>query len=246
MISCSRRFADAMSLPRLSPELYDRIIDEVAESVTRSRKDTTLSALALTCREWLPRVRYNRWNRVAWLSDLRERRLLALVTLIHAVPEIAPYIKTMELAIKAYVRRPYRKREAAGQSIFVIGPMDDPHAPVGLDATIRKNATSEEICQAFFPKLINLVYLEFNSPILPVTPRLVCHLSKLRVLVLVRAILRSWQNLQECCGRSQIYEKSSSWNLRMPETAICHRNPASSKRSRRPPTWTTLPRIWMR
>ncbi|OCH92629.1 hypothetical protein OBBRIDRAFT_700325, partial [Obba rivulosa] len=71
----------------LPPELCDYIIDELSLSYG------TLPVCALVCRAWLPRVRYHRWNRI----QLSESNVPKLVMLLHRVPDVAPYMKHLDL-----------------------------------------------------------------------------------------------------------------------------------------------------
>ncbi|EMD39768.1 hypothetical protein CERSUDRAFT_71629 [Gelatoporia subvermispora B] len=196
-----------LSQPRLPPELCDKIIDEVAVdslevAFINPNASSLLSPLALTCRSWLTRVRYNRWAEVSNLQDWRGR-LQSFVALIYWIPEIAPYVKVLQFDLQAMSFCPSEDEDdedvpTAGRPLIVSRrSTQDRHAPVNLRALIRKDASSEDIIYGLFSKLVNLVYVDIDCSSFVLTPRLAQLFPKLQFLQLCLVEFRSWADLRK-------------------------------------------------
>ncbi|EMD39760.1 hypothetical protein CERSUDRAFT_92249 [Gelatoporia subvermispora B] len=208
-----------ISRPRLPPELCDRIIDEVA--IPNRRTTALLSSLALTCRGWLPRVRYHRWEEVDELGDIYGR-FHSFFILMHLVPEIAPYIRTIEVIFDeiGYDSSAEEVTVTTTPRPLVVFQRSakGPGAPARQDAIIRKDATSEEIVHSFFSKLVNVTYLDLDSCVFTFTPRLAQYFKKLEFLQLCMISFNSWADLRGVLGEfpklRKIFFRRTMYNTR--------------------------------
>lgn len=82
------------SAPRVPPELSDHIIDYLHADAR------ALSACSLTCRDWLPRVRFNRFSSLA-VDAISCQGLLRLLV---RTPDIGTVVRNLAISYRTYNR----------------------------------------------------------------------------------------------------------------------------------------------
>lgn len=82
------------SPPRIPPELSDRIIDYLHDDAR------TLSACSLTCRDWLPRARYNRFKKL----EVDAISCQGLLRLLSRTPDIGAFVRDLAICYRTFNR----------------------------------------------------------------------------------------------------------------------------------------------
>ncbi|EMD39784.1 hypothetical protein CERSUDRAFT_112054 [Gelatoporia subvermispora B] len=180
--------------PRLPPELCDLIIDEARLECS----SFDFSSCALTCREWLPRVRFHRWGHV----QLEDDDLYKLVDLLRHIPDIAPYVKSLnlEFADEIYVGSLSDKDEPIHEIYqALLGRVEERTRSVKLALGPDSDDDSEwdedkpevaDLIEDLFEMLLNVEHLHLRGSF--IRPRCFLHLPKLRSLCLLDCYVSSW------------------------------------------------------